>query len=107
MLANAAGMIAKYFAIISAAFASTYPVLTALNFMRLSTSQNAISAAVIFNALIIIALVPLSLRGVKYRPASAGEILRDNLLLYGVGGVIAPFVGIKLIDIILVALGLR
>ncbi len=99
--------VAKYFAIIPAAFASTYPVLTALNFMRLSTPENAISAAVIFNALIIIALIPLSLRGVKYRPASAGEILRDNLLLYGVGGVIAPFIGIKLIDVILVALGLR
>jgi len=99
--------VAKYFAIIPAAFASTYPVLTALNFMRLSTPDNAISAAVIFNALIIIALIPLSLRGVKYRPASAGEILRDNLLLYGVGGVIAPFIGIKLIDVILVALGLR
>ncbi|HLN13281.1 MAG TPA: potassium-transporting ATPase subunit KdpB, partial [bacterium] len=99
--------VAKYFAIIPAAFASTYPVLTALNFMRLSTPDNAISAAVIFNALIIIALIPLSLRGVKYRPASAGEILRDNLLLYGVGGVIAPFIGIKLIDVILVALGLH
>ena len=99
--------VAKYFAIIPAAFASTYPVLTALNFMRLSTPDNAISAAVIFNALIIIVLIPLSLRGVKYRPASAGEILRDNLLLYGVGGVIAPFIGIKLIDVILVALGLR
>jgi K+-transporting ATPase ATPase B chain len=99
--------VAKYFAIIPAAFASTYPVLTALNFMRLSTPNNAISAAVIFNALIIIALIPLSLRGVKYRPASAEAILRDNLLLYGVGGVIAPFIGIKLIDVILVALGLR
>jgi potassium-transporting ATPase ATP-binding subunit len=99
--------VAKYFAIIPAAFATTYPALTALNFMRLSTPDNAISAAVIFNALIIIALIPLSLRGVKYRPASAGEILRDNLLLYGVGGVIAPFIGIKAIDVILVALGLR
>jgi len=99
--------VAKYFAIIPAAFASTYPALAALNFMRLSTPDNAISSAVIFNALIIIALVPLSLRGVKYRPAGAGEILRDNLLLYGVGGIIAPFIGIKLIDVILVALGLR
>jgi len=99
--------VAKYFAIIPAAFATTYPALKALNFMHLATPQSAISSAVIFNALIIIALIPLSLRGVKYRPASAGEILRDNLLLYGVGGVIAPFIGIKLIDVILVALGLR
>ncbi len=99
--------VAKYFAIIPAAFATTYPALSALNFMRLSTPDNAITAAVIFNALIIIALVPLSLRGVRYRPAGAGEVLRNNLLLYGVGGVIAPFVGIKLIDVILVALGLR
>ncbi len=99
--------VAKYFAIIPAAFASTYPVLGALNFMRLATSQSAISSAVIFNALIIIALIPLALRGVQYRPAGAARILRDNLIVYGVGGVIAPFIGIKLIDIILVALGLR
>ncbi|HLW61435.1 MAG TPA: potassium-transporting ATPase subunit KdpB [bacterium] len=99
--------VAKYFAIIPAAFASTYPVLGALNFMRLATPQSAISSAVIFNALIIIALIPLSLRGVKYRPAGAARILRDNLLVYGVGGVIAPFIGIKLIDVILIGLGLR
>jgi len=99
--------VAKYFAIIPAAFASTYPVLGALNFMRLATPQSAISSAVIFNALIIIALIPLALRGVQYRPAGAARILRDNLIVYGVGGVIAPFIGIKLIDIILVALGLR
>ena len=99
--------VAKYFAIIPAAFASTYPVLGALNFMRLTTPQSAISSAVIFNALIIIALIPLALRGVQYRPAGAARILRDNLVVYGVGGVIAPFIGIKLIDIILVALGLR
>jgi K+-transporting ATPase ATPase B chain len=99
--------VAKYFAIIPAAFASTYPVLNALNFMRLATPQSAISSAVIFNALIIIALIPLSLRGVKYRPAGAARILRDNLIVYGVGGVIAPFIGIKLIDMILIALGLR
>jgi len=99
--------VAKYFAIIPAAFSSTYPVLTALNFMRLATPQSAISSAVIFNALIIIALIPLSLRGVRYRPAGAGTILRDNLIVYGVGGVIAPFIGIKLIDLILAALGLR
>jgi potassium-transporting ATPase ATP-binding subunit len=99
--------VAKYFAIIPAAFASTYPVLGALNFMRLATPQSAISSAVIFNALIIVVLIPLALRGVQYRPAGAARLLRDNLIVYGVGGVIAPFVGIKLIDIILVALRLR
>jgi K+-transporting ATPase ATPase B chain len=99
--------VAKYFAIIPAAFASTYPALAALNFMRLATPQSAISSAVIFNALIIIALIPLSLRGIKYRPAGAARILRDNLIVYGVGGVIAPFIGIKLIDVVLAALGLR
>jgi potassium-transporting ATPase ATP-binding subunit len=99
--------VAKYFAIIPAAFSSTYPALGALNFMRLTTPQSAISSAVIFNALIIIALIPLALRGVQYRPAGAGRILRDNLIVYGIGGVIAPFIGIKAIDIILVALGLR
>jgi potassium-transporting ATPase ATP-binding subunit len=99
--------VAKYFAIIPAAFASTYPALGALNFMRLATPRSAISSAVIFNALIIIALIPLALRGVQYRPAGAARILRDNLLVYGVGGIIAPFIGIKLIDLILAALGLR
>ncbi|HEV2283528.1 MAG TPA: potassium-transporting ATPase subunit KdpB [bacterium] len=99
--------VAKYFAIIPAAFASTYPALGALNFMRLATPQSAISSAVIFNALIIIALIPLSLRGVQYRPAGAARILRDNLLVYGAGGVIAPFIGIKLIDLVLATLGLR
>jgi K+-transporting ATPase ATPase B chain len=98
--------VAKYFAIIPAAFASTYPVLTALNFMRLATPESAILSAVIFNALIIIALIPLALRGVPYRPLGAARILRDNLLIYGVGGVIAPFLGIKLIDLLLVALHL-
>jgi K+-transporting ATPase ATPase B chain len=99
--------VAKYFAIIPAAFSSTYPVLSAMNFMRLATPQSAISSAVIFNALIIVVLIPLALRGVQYRPAGAARILRDNLIVYGIGGVIAPFIGIKLIDIILVALGLR
>jgi K+-transporting ATPase ATPase B chain len=99
--------VAKYFAIIPAAFASTYPPLAVLNFMRLATPQSAISSAVIFNALIIVALIPLALRGVAYRPAGAARILRDNLLVYGVGGIIAPFIGIKLIDLILMALGLR
>jgi K+-transporting ATPase ATPase B chain len=98
--------IAKYFAIIPAAFVSTYPVLDQLNVMRLATPQSAILSAVIFNALIIIALVPLALRGVPYRPLSAAQLLRDNLLIYGGGGLIAPFIGIKLIDMILVGLGL-
>ena len=98
--------VSKYFAIIPAAFASTYPVLGALNIMRLTTPQSAILSAVIFNALIIIFLIPLALRGVKYRPVGASRLLRDNLLIYGVGGVIAPFIGIKLIDLILVGLHL-
>jgi potassium-transporting ATPase ATP-binding subunit len=98
--------VAKYFAIIPAAFATTYPVLGSLNVMGLATPQSAILSAVIFNALIIIALIPLALRGVRYRPASAARLLRDNLLLYGLGGLIAPFVGIKVIDLILVALHL-
>jgi K+-transporting ATPase ATPase B chain len=98
--------VSKYFAIIPAAFATTYPSLDALNVMRLATPQSAILAAVIFNALIIVALVPLALRGVKTRAASAALLLRRNLLIYGLGGLIVPFVGIKLIDLILVALRL-
>ena len=98
--------VAKYFAIIPAAFASTYPVLGALNFMRLATPESAILSAVIFNALIIIALIPLALRGVPYRPVGAAQLLRDHLLIYGVGGLIAPFIGIKLIDLLLVWFGL-
>jgi K+-transporting ATPase ATPase B chain len=98
--------VAKYFAIIPAAFASTYPVLNTLNFMRLATPQSAILSAVIFNALIIIALIPLALRGVPYRPVGAAQLLRDNLLIYGLGGLIAPFIGIKLIDILLAVFGL-
>ncbi len=98
--------VAKYFAIIPAAFASTYPALGALNFMRLATPQSAILSAVIFNALIIVALIPLALRGVPYRPVGAAQLLRDNLLIYGLGGLVAPFIGIKLIDLLLVALGL-
>ncbi|MCJ7706028.1 MAG: potassium-transporting ATPase subunit KdpB, partial [Anaerolineales bacterium] len=93
--------VAKYFAIIPAAFASTYPTLAALNFMRLATPQSAILSAVIFNALIIVALIPLALHGVPFRPMGAARVLRDNLLIYGVGGLIAPFVGIKLIDVLL------
>ncbi len=98
--------VAKYFAIIPAAFASIYPVLTKLNFMQLATPQSAILSAVIFNALIIIALIPLALKGVPYRAVGAARVLRDNLLIYGVGGIIAPFIGIKLIDMLLVALNL-
>ncbi|MEV6923276.1 potassium-transporting ATPase subunit KdpB [Dactylosporangium sp. NPDC051485] len=93
--------IAKYFAIIPAMFAALYPGLDALNIMRLHSPQSAILAAVIFNALVIIALIPLALRGVRYRPGSAAAMLRRNLLLYGVGGVIVPFIGIKLIDLII------
>jgi K+-transporting ATPase ATPase B chain len=98
--------VAKYFAIIPAAFASTYPVLNKLNIMNLATPNSAILSAVIFNALIIICLIPLALRGVKYRSVNAATLLRDNLLVYGVGGLIVPFLGIKLIDVALVAAGL-
>jgi K+-transporting ATPase ATPase B chain len=98
--------VAKYFAIIPAMFAATYPELARLNVMRLASPESAILASVIFNALIIVALIPLALRGVRYRPAPAGVILRRNLLVFGVGGLIAPFVGIKLIDILLNAIGL-
>jgi len=96
--------VAKYFAIIPAAFATTYPVLDALNIMRLASPQSAILSAVIFNALIIIALIPLALRGVQYRPLGAASVLRRHLWIYGVGGVIIPFPGIKLVDMVLHAL---
>jgi K+-transporting ATPase ATPase B chain len=98
--------VAKYFAIIPAMFVATYPDLSALNVMRLATPESAILSAVIFNALIIIALIPLALKGIKYRPIGAAAILRRNLLIYGVGGVIIPFIGIKAIDMMLVALQL-
>src|SRR5579864_1062676 len=98
--------VAKYFAIIPAMFATTYPALGVLNIMGLHTPQSAVLAAVIFNALIIIALVPLALRGVKYRPLDAASLLRRNLLIYGIGGIIAPFPGIWLIDQLLVVLRL-
>lgn len=98
--------VAKYFAIIPAAFAATYPQLQTLNFMRLATPESAILSAVIFNALIIVALIPLALRGVPYRAVGAAQLLRDNLLIYGLGGLLVPFIGIKLIDIILVLLKL-
>ena len=98
--------VAKYFAIIPAAFATTYPALGALNVMGLATPGSAILAAVIFNALIIVALIPLALKGVKYRPLGAAAILQRNLWVYGVGGLIAPFIGIKAIDLLLVGLNL-
>jgi K+-transporting ATPase ATPase B chain len=94
--------VAKYFAIIPAAFASIYPILDRLNFMGLHA---AILSAVIFNALIIVLLIPLALRGVRYRPLSATQSLRNNLIIYGLGGLLVPFIGIKLIDIILFSLG--
>ena len=103
---SVANDVAKYFAIIPAMFAGTFPVLNAFNIMKLATPESAILSAVIFNALIIIALVPLALRGVQYRPVGAESILKRNILIYGVGGIIAPFVGIKIIDMLMVALGL-
>ena len=98
--------VAKYFAILPAMFVTTYPAMQALNVMRLATPQSAILSAVIFNALIIIALIPLALRGVAYRPRGANAVLRDNVLIYGLGGIVVPFVGIKIIDLILSALRL-
>jgi K+-transporting ATPase ATPase B chain len=92
--------IAKYFAIIPAMFAAVYPGLDKLNVMRLSSPGSAILSAVIFNALVIVALIPLALRGVRYTPSSASALLRRNLWIYGLGGVIAPFLGIKLIDLL-------
>jgi K+-transporting ATPase ATPase B chain len=103
---SVANDVAKYFAIIPAAFAVTYPELNALNVMHLATPESAILSAVIFNALIIIALVPLALRGVGYRPAPAAELLGRNLLIYGLGGIVLPFIGIKIIDLIVSALRL-
>ncbi|MCE5309006.1 MAG: potassium-transporting ATPase subunit KdpB [Acidobacteriales bacterium] len=98
---SVANDVAKYFAIIPAVFATTYPELKALNVMHLATPESAILSAVIFNALIIIALIPLALRGIKYRPASAAELLKRNVLIYGLGGVLLPFAGIKVIDMII------
>jgi K+-transporting ATPase ATPase B chain len=99
--------VAKYFAIIPAMFVGVFPALDTLNVMKLSTPDTAILSAVIFNALIIVALIPLALRGVKFRAAGAAEVLRRNLLIYGLGGLIAPFVGIKAIDIVISALGVK
>ena len=98
--------VAKYFAIIPAAFVSTYPALGALNVMHLASPASAILSAVIFNALIIVALIPLALKGVPYRAVGAALLLRRNLLIYGLGGVIVPFIGIKAIDLLIAGLGL-
>jgi K+-transporting ATPase ATPase B chain len=99
--------VSKYFAILPAIFVATYPELGALNIMRLTSPHTAILAAVIFNALIIVALVPLALRGVKFTPIGAAALLRRNLLVYGLGGLVAPFVGIKVIDLLLTVIGVR
>jgi K+-transporting ATPase ATPase B chain len=98
--------VAKYVAIIPAAFVSTYPQLGALNVMHLGSPVSAILSAVVFNALIIVALIPLALKGVPYRAVGAAALLRRNLAIYGLGGLVVPFIGIKLIDMLLLALGL-
>ena len=98
--------VAKYFAIIPAMFLVLYPQLQALNVMHLGTPESAILSAIIFNALIIIALIPLALRGVAYRPRSAASLLTRNLLIYGAGGIVVPFIGIKAIDVLVNLLGL-
>ena len=103
---SVANDVAKYFAIIPAMFVAAFPQLHILNIMRLHTRESAILSAVIFNALIIIALIPLALRGVRYRPVGAAALLRQNLLIYGLGGVIAPFIGIKLLDVMITYLHL-
>ena len=102
---SVANDIAKYLAIVPAAFVTTYPQLAALNVMGLASPASAILSAVIFNALIIIFLIPLALTGVKYRPLGAAVLLRRNLLIYGLGGVIVPFIGIKLIDLLIAFAG--
>ena len=99
--------VAKYFAIIPAMFVGVFPKLDRINIMQLDTPRSAILSAVIFNAVIIVALIPLSLRGVKFRAEGAALMLRRNLLIYGVGGLIAPFIGIKLIDLLISALGVK
>jgi K+-transporting ATPase ATPase B chain len=98
--------VAKYFAIIPAAFVGTYPQLKALDVMHLASPSSAIMSALIFNALIIVFLIPLALRGVRYRAIGATALLRRNLLIYGIGGIILPFIGIKLIDVLLASLNL-
>ncbi len=103
---SVANDVAKYFAIIPAAFAATYPQLNVLNVMGLATPQSAILSAVIFNALVIIGLVPLALMGVRYRAEGAAAVLQRNLWIYGAGGIVVPFIGIKVIDLLLVAMRL-
>jgi K+-transporting ATPase ATPase B chain len=103
---SVANDVAKYFAIIPAMFIAIYPGLAVLNIMGLATPQSAILSAIIFNALIIPLLVPLALKGVKYRPIGAGPLLRRNLAIYGVGGLVAPFIGIKLVDLVINGVGL-
>jgi potassium-transporting ATPase ATP-binding subunit len=98
--------VAKYFAIVPAMFMVALPQVAVLNVMRLATPESAILSAVIFNAVIIVGLIPLALRGIAYRPMGAAAVLRRNLLIYGVGGVVAPFAGIKLIDLLITAVGL-
>ena len=98
--------VAKYFAIIPALFLATYPELSAINIMQLATPQSAILSAVIFNALIIVALIPLALKGVSYRPVGAAALLRRNLVVYGLGGLLVPFIGIKIVDLVVNALHL-
>ena len=99
--------VAKYFAIIPAMFVGVFPALDRLNVMKLGSPSSAILSAVIFNALIIVALVPLALRGVRFRAEAASAVLRRNLLIYGLGGLVAPFIGIKLIDVIVTAAGVK
>ena len=102
---SVANDVAKYFAIIPAMFTGVFPVLDRLNVMQLATPRSAILSAVIFNALIIVALIPLSLRGVRFRAEGAAAMLRRNLLIYGLGGIVAPFIGIKIVDLFIVAIG--
>ncbi|MCL2322524.1 MAG: potassium-transporting ATPase subunit B, partial [Oscillospiraceae bacterium] len=102
---SVANDVAKYFAIIPVLFFSIYPQLSMLNIMKLTSTKSAILSAIIYNALIIIALIPLSLKGVKYRELPAGKLLRSNLLIYGLGGIVAPFIAIKLLDMILTLFG--
>ena len=98
--------LAKYFAIIPALFIGLYPGLAALNIMKLHSAESAIFSAIIYNALIIVALIPLALKGVKYREVSAGQLLSRNLLIYGLGGIVIPFIAIKVIDVIITSIGL-
>jgi K+-transporting ATPase ATPase B chain len=102
---SVANDVAKYFAILPALFAGVYPEIGPLNVMRLASPSSAILSAVIFNAIIIVLLIPLALRGVKYRPLGAAALFRRSMLLYGLGGIVAPFIGIKLVDMILAAFG--